>query len=664
MEPATAHRQLEITLLQERSAGTFARVYLAEASGADGLSRIVAVKVLKEQWSESSELLDRTRDEARLLARLRHKNILRVEAMAELDGQPAIVMELVDGLDLKQLVERTAQEGGRIPPRAAYAIAQQAASALEAAYFKVPYGMADPLHVVHRDVKPSNIMVSCEGEVKVLDFGTARYQWEGRLAQTGALRFGSLKYMSPERRSGDRGDHASDIYALGLVLVEMLRGAALPLLPLETGEHDETMRQVVMALPDLGMPNDDWISSLRETLLRMCSAEPELRLDAQQVAQLLRAFTDQASGTSLDSFAADTVTRLNRAIYGGGAEGALSGSRIFVHMSAGGQEARAAQPAVPGSPGLAAVPQPSGVVPDPGASTVHELPARPGATDPFAYELPDTYDAGDGFERTPVDVDPSQELPTVQAKKLVLAPGASVTAPAVGLQPGQGQVVRPVTPTPGAMGRTVSAGAESLAPPREAERRLPHPGPEVRRREAEPFAGPTMVTRPPEASAGPLVAVQAPEPRRGSRWPLLLGAGAVGLLGVLLLSLTVGGVAAFFMLGPRSVATADPPEAPDGPEAPPPAAGALSVSIEATDGTIQWVRLLDAEGARLVNAKPQDSAKVPAGSFELQAKQAGRGKVSAALEVEADLALSCAPADKGAIRCVDEGAGRELLLKP
>ena len=236
MDSAPTHRHFEITLLQERAAGTFARVYLAEAIGADGLSRIVAVKVLKEQWSDSGELLDRTRDEARLLARLHHKNILRVEAMAELQGQPTIIMEFVDGLDLKQLIEGredNGDDGGKpIPARAAYSIAQRAASALEAAYFKVPYGMSDPLKVVHRDVKPSNIMVSCEGGVKVLDFGTARYSWEGRHAKTGALRFGSLKYMSPERRSGDRGDHSSDIYSLGLVLIEMLRGKLLPLLPL------------------------------------------------------------------------------------------------------------------------------------------------------------------------------------------------------------------------------------------------------------------------------------------------------------------------------------------------------------------------------------------------------------------------------------------------
>ena len=97
-------RQYELTLLQERSAGTFARVYLAEATGSDGLARIVAVKILKEEWSGSQELLARTRDEALLLARLHHRNILRVEALIEFEGRPTIVMEFVDGVDLKQLL--------------------------------------------------------------------------------------------------------------------------------------------------------------------------------------------------------------------------------------------------------------------------------------------------------------------------------------------------------------------------------------------------------------------------------------------------------------------------------------------------------------------------------------------------------------------------------
>ena len=94
----------EITLLQERSSGTFADVHLARATDSGGLNRIVAVKVLKERWIETSDVLDRTRDEAQLLASLQHQNILRVEAITEIDERPAIIMEFVHGLDLAQLL--------------------------------------------------------------------------------------------------------------------------------------------------------------------------------------------------------------------------------------------------------------------------------------------------------------------------------------------------------------------------------------------------------------------------------------------------------------------------------------------------------------------------------------------------------------------------------
>jgi len=326
-------KQTQITLLQERSGGTFARVYLAEARDGDGLSRIVAVKVLKKQWSESEDVLARVRDEARLLARLRHKNILRVEALSQVDGQPALVMEFVDGVDLKQLIEHLKHQKRALPRRAAYAIARDTASALEGAYFKAPFGQKESLQVVHRDVKPSNIMVSVEGEVKVLDFGTARFETDDRLAHTGALRFGSLKYMAPERRLGERGEHPSDIYALGLVIIEMLRGELLPIIPIDSDEHDATIIESIDMLTELGLPNQQWDGSLRETLARMCASDPKERLDAGQLAKLFRAFADQANGDSLDTFAVNEISQLNQSLFGGTPEGALSGSRIFVALS-------------------------------------------------------------------------------------------------------------------------------------------------------------------------------------------------------------------------------------------------------------------------------------------------------------------------------------------
>ncbi|MDG1481524.1 MAG: serine/threonine-protein kinase [Myxococcota bacterium] len=345
MAARSQREQQEIILLQERSAGTFARVYLAEARGADGLKRIVAVKLLKAQWSDEPDLLNRTRDEARLLARLHHRNILRVEGLAEHRGQPAIIMEFVDGVDLGQVIEKL---DGPVPARAALQIIRDAAGALEAAYFRTPYGSEESLKVVHRDIKPSNIMVSVEGEVKVLDFGTAHYQNEIRLAQTGALRLGSLKYMSPERRGGDRGDHSCDIYALGIVLMEMLLGELLPVVPLDERQHDRLIASHISRIPSLGMPNPEWEEALQEALSRMCAHEPSSRLNATQLLQLLRSFSDQATGTSLDSYSAGPIRALARSLYGDGTEGRMTGNRLLVTLVTSGSSDAPSPIAAPG----------------------------------------------------------------------------------------------------------------------------------------------------------------------------------------------------------------------------------------------------------------------------------------------------------------------------
>ena len=305
-----------LTLLQERSAGTFSTVYVAESRSEGGLARIVAVKHLKEQWNGADEVLDRTRDEARLLSRLQHKNILRVEALITLNGRPAVVMEFVDGVDVKQLFNSLAKEGRSFPPRAAYRIALSVASALDAAWNQVPYGATAPLRVVHRDIKPSNLMVSKEGEVKVLDFGTARFNHEVRVAHTSMMRFGSLRYMSPERKEGGRGDHSGDIYGLGLLLIELLSGQKCKILPVEPTAHDAAIASAVARIPDVGLPDERWEATLIETLARMCAYTAEERLTATQCIDLLRAFADQARGESLEALAARYVVPLANETYG------------------------------------------------------------------------------------------------------------------------------------------------------------------------------------------------------------------------------------------------------------------------------------------------------------------------------------------------------------
>ncbi len=395
--------QLSLTMLQERSAGTFARIYLAEAQGQDGLSRIVAVKVLKEQWLESEELIRRTRDEALLLARLRHKNILRVEAMTQIDGNPAIVMEFVDGVDLSQLIESKDGEITAFPPRAAYRIAMETASALHAAWARVPYGQTEPLRVVHRDVKPPNIMISVEGEVKVLDFGTARFTHDLRMAKTGMMRFGSMKYMSPERRNGARGEHSCDVYSLGLVIIEMLQGEMLPLLPIDANEHDDALNEIITNLDNLGLPDDAWEDSIRQALTCMCTASPDRRLSAEQVIDLMRAFTDNAHGDSLDAFAHKRVTQVARSIFGSKEQGVLTGSQVFIQID--GPE--------PGIRPLDTLPAPSTIQPLDDSSEI--IPSEPEWTDDSAQRP--TLAPRPTNDNGPGPANPSTELTTDKPKR-------------------------------------------------------------------------------------------------------------------------------------------------------------------------------------------------------------------------------------------------------
>ncbi|HJN75431.1 MAG TPA: serine/threonine-protein kinase [Myxococcota bacterium] len=345
MDRSSAPGRQQITLLHERSGGTFARVYLAQVTGTGGLTRLVAVKVLREKWNDADEFHIRTQDEARMLARLRHPNIVRVEEMTELDGQLAIVMEFVDGLDLKQVVEHLAERKERLPPRAAYQICAKVASALDAAYRKTPYGHEAPLQVVHRDIKPSNIMLTQEGEIKVLDFGTARGFFEGREAETAMLRFGSLKYMSPERREGDRGEHTSDIYSLGLLLMELLEGQWLKVLP-DGPRHHEALRKAAGAISDTGMSETDWDHAVRKVLLQMCADRPGQRPTGEQAVKLLRAFADRARGPSLEDFCADSMGQLVDLAFPDEEEpsGVLAGKQVYIDPRTSGDQPRPTQP--------------------------------------------------------------------------------------------------------------------------------------------------------------------------------------------------------------------------------------------------------------------------------------------------------------------------------
>ncbi len=214
------HRRFHF--IREIASGGFGSVFLTKVMHADGFSRLVAVKLLKAQWSDSDEVARRMRDEARLLGLLRHRNIVDVIDLTSIDGRAAVIMEYLEAVDLRMVSQELASQGLRMPVRTALDIAGAVASALDAAYNRPPIPGDKPLRVIHRDIKPSNIMVDETGMVKVLDFGVARSEIDNRESHTQELQFGSVDYMAPERLFFEPETPASDVYSLAATLFEIL----------------------------------------------------------------------------------------------------------------------------------------------------------------------------------------------------------------------------------------------------------------------------------------------------------------------------------------------------------------------------------------------------------------------------------------------------------
>jgi serine/threonine protein kinase len=253
--------------------GGMAEIYLAKSAGMHGFEALSVLKRLPP-----SCLLDNPNyatlffDEARLVASLRHPNIAQVFDFGQDEDSYYFIMEYLDGLNLRQLIRKARKRGERVPMACAIQIVLGVAAGLHAAHeTKGPEGQS--LNIVHRDVSPTNIVVTAEGAIKVIDFGVAKSTRHRARTETGVVK-GKYAYMSPEQCQAQPIDRRTDLFALGVVLYELMTGTR----PHGKGAGPELLKHICEDdAPDPRIKNLDFPDEMAEILAKLLHRDAELR---------------------------------------------------------------------------------------------------------------------------------------------------------------------------------------------------------------------------------------------------------------------------------------------------------------------------------------------------------------------------------------------------
>ncbi|MDO8643418.1 MAG: serine/threonine-protein kinase [bacterium] len=212
-------------LLEKLAVGGMAEIYKAKTFGVDGFEKLLAIKRILPHCAADKEFIHMLVDEAKLTVLLSHANIVQVYDLGKVGDDYFISMEFINGTNLREMMTRLAKDGKPIPEEIAVYIVSEVCKGLDYAHRKTDNG-GHPLNLVHRDISPQNMLISYEGEIKIVDFGIAKAAHNVSQTMAGILK-GKIAYMSPEQALGKPIDNRTDVFSTGVVLYELLTGEKL-----------------------------------------------------------------------------------------------------------------------------------------------------------------------------------------------------------------------------------------------------------------------------------------------------------------------------------------------------------------------------------------------------------------------------------------------------
>jgi serine/threonine-protein kinase len=282
----TEAQQQRYRVVEKLESGGMAEVFRAESEGLQGFKKQVAIKRVLPHLSEKKKFISMFLDEARLSAQLTHSNCVQVFDIGVGDNAYFIVMEYVDGANLKTIAESLRKAGKEFPVQCAALIAVEICKGLSYAHeLRDPNGVE--LKIVHRDMSPPNVLVTKYGEIKIVDFGLAKANSQLERSEPGIIK-GKFSYLSPEAALGQEVDARTDIFAVGIILWELLSGQRLFL-----GETDfQTVKKVQQAVvPPISQINKQVPPELEKIVARSLARDPSVRYQtARELAQDLNRF--------------------------------------------------------------------------------------------------------------------------------------------------------------------------------------------------------------------------------------------------------------------------------------------------------------------------------------------------------------------------------------